>query len=86
MIEKTYFNSSDESEVEEVEEGNLKEIEHKKQDLFVFNDIVKPGLHCILIYDPQDDKFFYRHIVVKVRTHDFEHFRINKMALNSEIV
>jgi hypothetical protein len=52
MIEKTYFNSSDESEAEEVEEGNLKEIEHKSQNLFVLSEIVKPGLHCVLIYDP----------------------------------
>lgn len=80
MIEKTYFNSSDESEAEEVEEGNLKEIEHKSQNLFVLSDIVKPGLHCVLIYDPEDDKIFFRHIVVKVRTHDFEHFSNNKMA------
>ena len=29
MIEKTYFNSSDESEKEEIEKGNLEEIERK---------------------------------------------------------
>ena len=79
MIEKTYFNSSDESEKEEIEKGNLEEIERKSY-LFVLSDIVKPGLHCVLIYDPKIDKFYFRDIVVKARTHEFEHFLNNKMA------
>lgn len=37
-------------------------------DCFVFSELVKPGTHSVIIYDPLTDEFYWRMVAVKPRS------------------
>lgn len=36
-------------------------------NIFVYSDFVKPGVHTVLVYDPKEDQIYYKQIAVKMR-------------------
>lgn len=36
-------------------------------NVFVYSDFVKPGVHTVLVYDPLQNEIFYKQIAVKMR-------------------
>ena len=41
--------------------------EGTEEEIYIFSGFVKPGRHVIVIYDPDQDAFYQRDIVVEVR-------------------